>query len=251
MEILLKEPALGDVFNNLQYAFRNKMLVIIIGVCTVDYEGRAGSFLEEGERIIMIKGDGSFLIHRDSGYKPVNWQPPRSKINIRLEDDYLIIESVRPRPLEKLRVKISKVKAVLCTKLVDTGEFYMYLSENELQKVLFENPELIEDGLKSISREKELKSGKVDIYAEDTFGNPVLIEVKRGRISEKEILQLYKYVSEYRVTNPNVRGIIVSPKIDPKAQILLHELRLEYKNIDLVKVSKLFKRFKGTTLLEY
>ncbi len=249
--ILLTNPALIDAYKGFIEAIRNRMTIIVICLCTVDYEGRAGSFLEEGERIIIIKNDGSLLVHRESGYKPVNWQPPGSHTSVRLENSYLIIDSVRPKPIEHLRIRISEVRTFLALKLKDTGEFHMYLSEEELQRVLFEHPQLIEDGLRTITREKELESGKVDIFAEDKFGNPVLIEVKRGRVSEKEVLQLYKYVSEYRVTNPRVRGIIVSPKIDPKAQILLHELNLEYKSVELSKIAKLYKRFKGTTLLDY
>jgi len=242
--IVAISPSFDRAINLLKSAIKSKQLIIIIGSCKVRYSGRAGSYLEEGERVIIIKNDGSLLVHRDVGYKPVNWQPPGSSISIRGENGSIVIFSQRNKPLEKLLITMSNIKVIIAYRLVDVGEFSMYLTEDDLQRILFENPTIIESGLRAVMREKELKSGRVDIFAIDKEGNPVLIEVKRGRVGEKEVLQLYKYVSEIKVTNPNVRGILVSPELEPRAQMLINELGLEYKSVDLVKLSKKYGQFK-------
>jgi hypothetical protein len=51
-------------------------MVTVFGRCTVEYEGRAASTLGPGERLVMLKPDGTVLVHTDEGQKPVNWQPP-------------------------------------------------------------------------------------------------------------------------------------------------------------------------------
>ena len=50
---------------------------ILVARCTVDYVGRLTAHLPEATRVIMVKADGSVLIHSDGGsYKPLNWMSP-------------------------------------------------------------------------------------------------------------------------------------------------------------------------------
>ena len=47
---------------------------VLIATCTVDYSGRLSAHLDPATRVIMLKADGSILIHSDGGsYKPLNW----------------------------------------------------------------------------------------------------------------------------------------------------------------------------------
>ena len=47
---------------------------IVIAECSVDYEGRLRAHLPRATRLLMVKNDGSVLIHSDGGsYKPLNW----------------------------------------------------------------------------------------------------------------------------------------------------------------------------------
>ncbi|MCX6424394.1 MAG: endonuclease NucS, partial [Actinobacteria bacterium] len=56
---------------------------IVIARCTVNYVGRLTAYLPEAVRVIMVKGDGSVLIHSDGGsYKPLNWMSPPCTIRI-------------------------------------------------------------------------------------------------------------------------------------------------------------------------
>ncbi|HUK27893.1 MAG TPA: hypothetical protein VLV31_05680, partial [Candidatus Acidoferrales bacterium] len=66
------KPTLSDAADFLEKAFRGRNFALVIGTCRVDYEGRASSTLESGERILVVKEDGSVLVHRPTGYEPVN-----------------------------------------------------------------------------------------------------------------------------------------------------------------------------------
>ncbi len=95
MTITVKSnPPLPEAAEILEKAFRARSLVIIVGNCRVDYEGRASSTLEWGERIVMIKEDGSVLVHRPTGYEPVNWQPPKCMMSVKLDDGALVVNAV-------------------------------------------------------------------------------------------------------------------------------------------------------------
>ena len=70
---------LAEAVERIREAIRSKRLLIVVGRMEVSYAGRASSILGSGDRVLMIKPDGSVLIHRPMGYEPVNWQPPGSR----------------------------------------------------------------------------------------------------------------------------------------------------------------------------
>lgn len=233
-------PSIPEFKKIFYEGLRRNWTIIILCKCEVFYEGRSKSYLEPGERIIIIKNDKAILIHRPSGYKAVNWQPSGSKIRIEEKNGEIFMISIRERPREKIAIKLLEIFLITVSKLVDTGEFSMYLTEKEMQDILVKNLSIIEKGLRTIAREKELRSGKVDIFAVDKDDNYVIIELKKHRIAEKEVLQLYRYVKELKETNPNVRGIIVGPSIDKDALSTLKSLELEYKLLSLKHLQKLY-----------
>src|SRR4051794_41869832 len=50
---------------------------LIVARCSVDYTGRLTAHLPEALRLIMLKADGSVLVHADAGGdKPLNWMTP-------------------------------------------------------------------------------------------------------------------------------------------------------------------------------
>ena len=50
---------------------------LVVARCQVDYSGRLTAHLPVATRLIMVKSDGSVLIHADGGsYKPLNWMSP-------------------------------------------------------------------------------------------------------------------------------------------------------------------------------
>ena len=82
--------------------------LIIVGKCSVHYLGRAKSKLEPGERILIVKEDGSLLVHRSVGYEPVNWQPPGCIFHVRAKEGMLEVHEVRQKPPESVKVLFDK-----------------------------------------------------------------------------------------------------------------------------------------------
>ena len=51
---------------------------LIVARCEVRYSGRLSAVLPEALRLIMVKSDGSVMVHADhGGYKPSNWNRTR------------------------------------------------------------------------------------------------------------------------------------------------------------------------------
>ena len=54
---------------------------LIVARCEVIYSGRLNAVLPEAVRLLMLKSDGSFLVHADTGgFKPQNWMTPPTVI---------------------------------------------------------------------------------------------------------------------------------------------------------------------------
>jgi len=237
-----------------------KNLILMLARCSVEYEGRGASYLGEGDRLIIIKKDLAFLVHRPTGYSPVNWQPESSFINIECKDDMLIIKAVRARPREIVTVKVSNVYSLLVASgLEDAAEFIEYIDEHEMREVLIKNPDLIEPGLKVISIEKPVEPGFIDMYCTDSKGNIVVIELKRVTASKEAVQQLARYVNAVKASMgiKNVRGILVAPSITKSALQLLNLHGMEFKQINLSKIRSMLKEMKEAkkirerTLLSY
>ena len=54
---------------------------LVIARCSVDYVGRLTAHLPEALRLLIVKADGSVLVHSDGGsYKPLNWMSPPCRL---------------------------------------------------------------------------------------------------------------------------------------------------------------------------
>lgn len=230
MEVLAN-PELEVAEKLIGNAIREKRPAILVGSCVVNYVGRAGSVLPEGERIVILKPDGSLLVHRKEKREPVNWNPPGCTASARLGKEGLRIISKRKRPKEVLLVLFKGLKLAASFELVDREELYLVGSERDLIDLIFENPGLIEDGFKPLEREKPTRYGMIDLYGVDRDGNGVVIEFKRGRAELAGVSQLERYVAELKERDGKVRGILVAPAITSSALKLLKECRLEYVRI--------------------
>ncbi|ADG90478.1 endonuclease NucS [Thermosphaera aggregans] len=253
---ILENPDLESALKTIKEGLMRNHLLIIIGECYIDYEGRSASKLGLGERIVIIKQDGAVLVHRPKGYSPVNWQPSTTTIEVWLRSgEGLSLLAVRNRPREYLRILFTKIFTIIEGVFHDSAEFVMYLSESEIRDIIFENPDLLEPGFKPLEKEKRIGQGAVDIYGLDSNNNHVLVEIKRVMGDREAVLQLYNYVENYKngVEN-NVRGILLAPSFTPGALELLAKLKLEFKEIDLRKLrllSQSSKKKPNSTLFEY
>ncbi len=207
------------------------------------YTGRAKSKLEPGERILIMKEDGSLLVHRNVGYEPVNWQPSGCIFHTQTKEDVLEVHAVRQKPRESVTVFFDRIYMVSAISLQDSGEFALYASEEDMQKAILLEPSLIEEGFKPLSYEKKVEPGFVDVYGVDANGKLIVAEIKRKTAGKEAALQLAKYIEAVKgKTNREVRGILVAPDIAKDVQKLLATLGLEYKMVDPKKCAEILKK---------
>lgn len=209
-------------------------LVLVVGRCEIDYRGRAASHLAPGDRALLFKPDGTFLVHTARGLKPVNWQPPGSAFHAAIEEGRLVLTSHRSKPPETVRVTMLDTLAVEAFDLRDGAALDLEGTEDELAHLIAESPDLVEPGFVPWGMERESRRGPMDLYGEDAKGNRVVVEVKRRAAGVEEVSQLRRYVEKEREARKGtVRGILVAPRISPKAQRFLLEAGLEFVHLDL------------------
>lgn len=206
-------------------------LVTAFGRCRVDYEGRASSTLGAGDRLLVLKPDGTALVHTDEGQKPVNWQPPGCTHDVTIDGDLLCVHSQRETPREDLLVQFDRVDHVAAFDGSDERDLTLSGTEEDLRDRLLETPTLLEPGFEPRATERETSAGAVDIYGEDSEGNAVVVELKRRRVGPDAVSQLNRYVAALERdlhAGTNVRGILVAPSITDRAGTLLEERDLEF-----------------------
>ena len=250
--VALENPSMEKAVELVRKALSERRVLVIVGNCWVDYRGRASSKLEPGERIVVIKGDGSVLVHRPSGYEPVNWQPPGCLFQTHVVDGVLQVRAVRKKPVESVKLFFDRVYLVSALSLVDAGEFSLYASEEDMQKAILLEPSLLEVGFKPIAYEKKVEPGFIDVYGVDEAGRFVVVEIKRKTAGRGAVLQLSKYVESIKsMVNREVRGVLVAPHLGKGVQRLLETLGLDFRLLDPRKCAEILTRSKIKKLEEF
>jgi RecB family endonuclease NucS len=246
-------PTLSEAAETLEKAFRARRLALVIGNCRVDYEGRASSTLEWGERIAMIKQDGSVLVHSPTGYEPVNWQPPKCVVSVRSDEGALVLTASRPQPKETVSLEFKEITLAATGTLADSGEFALHVTEQQMKQAILIAPDLVEAGMKPLQQEKSLgEAGFTDIFAEDKKGNLVVVEIKRVAASKDAVMQLQRYLDTLRKRiNRPIRGMIVAPELRRNAQPALDSLKLEFVGLAPEKCFNVLKSRKDTKLSQF
>lgn len=248
----VENPTVEEAAEFVRKALSKRKALVIVGNCWVEYRGRASSKLKPGERIVLIKEDGSVLVHRPTGYEPVNWQPPGCLFQTSTSDGVLEIRAVRRKPSESVRVFFDRVYLLSAFSLVDDGEFSLYASEEDMQRAILVEPEIVESGFKPITYEKRVEPGFVDVYGIDKDGKLVVVEIKRKTAGRDAALQLARYVDSVRSTvSREVRGLLVAPRLAKGVQRVLVTLGLDFKALDPRKCAEILSRSETRRLEEF
>jgi RecB family endonuclease NucS len=227
-------------------------MLLIVGRCWVNYTGRAKSKLQPGERVLIVKEDGSLLVHRSVGYEPVNWQPPGCIFHTQAKRNVLEVHAVRRKPAESVRVFFDSIQLISSLKLKDSGEFSLYASEEDMQEAILLRPSLIEEDLKIISYEKKVEPGFVDVYAMDKNGRLVVIEIKRKTASREAAVQLARYIDAIKAkATRQVRGILAAPNMGKDVQRMLAALGLEFIQLDPRRCADILRKAETRKLAEF
>jgi hypothetical protein len=247
---VLTQPTLTEAAKLIEKAFAQRRTLIVAGTCHVHYVGRASSTLEAGERMLIIKADGSLLVHRPVGYEPVNWQSSGSIFHVQVRDESsLEVHAVRQKPRENVKITFTDVLMVSALSLDDSGEFLLYASEEDMHKAILLKPELLEDGFKPIGYEKKVEPGFVDVYGVDKDGRLVVVEVKRKTAGKEAVLQLARYIDAIKEkANRELRGVLVAPSLGKNVQRMLAAMGLEFKALDPKQCAEVLKKAESTKL---
>ena len=199
---------------------------IVVARCQIDYAGRLTAHLPLATRVLMIKADGSVLVHSDGGsYKPLNWMSPPCTLREGLNEDgqtEWIVTSTKTD--DTLRILLEDIVTDSSHDLgVDPG-LQKDGVEKHLQALLAEHPASLAEGLTLVRREFPTAIGPVDLMCRDALGASVAVEIKRrGDIDGVE--QLTRYLELLNrdpllTTNGPVRGIFAAQEIKPQARVL-------------------------------
>ena len=188
---------------------------LVIARCTVDYTGRLSTHLPSAVRLLVVKADGSVLVHADGGgYKPLNWMAAPCTLQ---EDEGRW--QVRNRSGETMTIALEEVlhdsshQLGLDPGLVKDGV------EKQLQELLAERCQAIGPGLSLVRREYPTDIGPVDLLCRDEGGGYVAVEIKRrGEIDGVE--QLTRYLERLRLGLDGVRGVFAALSFAPQAKVL-------------------------------
>jgi RecB family endonuclease NucS len=238
MEKLVRNPDFSEADQLLEEYLRRNFTVQINGLCSVNYQGRAKSKLDRGERLVIKKQDSALLVHGPDNYQPKNWQPEVHswKVEIDRENDELVLEARRTNPEELVEIRFETVDMVMVDQLVDKSDLKIRGHEVDIHESIKESAEIVEEGLKIIKHERETPAGFIDLFCRDVDDNYTVIEVKRNP-DYNTVLQLQRYVDEIEDEfSGDIRGILVAPKMTDKVLDYLEERGLEFVEVDMEDV---------------
>lgn len=204
----------------------------MIARCSVDYDGRLTAHLPMATRLLMVKADGSVLVHSDGGsYKPLNWMSPPCAMAEVEPDELEAADGVRSvwvvahgKSEDRLRVRLFEVLHDSAHDLgVDPGLIKDGV-EAHLQKLLAEHIHTLGTGWSLVRREYMTAIGPVDILARDHDRAHVAIEIKRrGEIDGVEQLTRYLELMNRDPLLAPVTGIFAAQEIKPQARTLAED----------------------------
>ena len=205
---------------------------LVIARCSVDYAGRLSAHLPLATRLLMVKGDGSLLVHSDGGsYKPLNWMSPPCTLEAAEPDDEQraagIVELwkvTHKKTADQLVVSIHEVLHDSAHELGADPGLQKDGVEAHLQQLLAEQIELLGEGHRLVRREYMTAIGPVDILATDAAGGSVAVELKRrGDIDGVEQLTRYLELMNRDPRLAPVRGVFAAQEIKPQARTLAED----------------------------
>lgn len=212
---------------------------LVIATCSVDYEGRLRAHLPRAKRLLMVKNDGSVLIHSDGGsYKPLNWMSPPARLHVApraefegtsigdgIDEDVIELWTVQAaKSDDRLSIRIYSKEHDSAHDLgIDPGLIKDGV-EADLQRLLAEQIEVLGDGHTLVRREFPTAIGPVDILAKDAHGATVAVELKRvGDIDGVEQLTRYLDLLNRDPLLRPVKGIFAAQRIKPQARTLAED----------------------------
>ena len=202
---------------------------LVIARCSVDYAGRLAAHLPLATRLIMVKADGSVLVHSDGGsYKPLNWMSPPCRLSESATEWVVTGKSG-----ETLTVHIEEIISDTSFALGEDPGLVKDGVESHLQELLAVQLHLLGEGWRLVRREYPTPIGPVDLMCRNALGTSVAIEVKRrGEIDGVEQLTRYLDLLNRDPMLAPVHGIFAAQEIKPQARVLAQDRGIRCVTLD-------------------
>jgi RecB family endonuclease NucS len=208
---------------------------LIVARCSVDYTGRLTAHLPEALRLIILKADGSVLVHADAGgYKPLNWMTPPTAIS---EDgDTIVVRKLKGE--DRLEIRLAEVMSDVDHLMdFDADRLSKDGVEADLQVALAGAPHFCGEGFRLVRREWPTDIGPVDLMCRDEADGWIAVEIKRiGTIEAVE--QLARYLERIRLDpgKADCRGVLAAQLIKPQAKVLAEARGIACVEVDLAEL---------------
>ncbi|HEY4279379.1 MAG TPA: endonuclease NucS [Conexibacter sp.] len=206
---------------------------LIVARCEVRYTGRLDALLPEALRLIMIKADGSVMVHADhGGYKPSNWMTP--PVAVEESAEHIVVRKFAGATEDRLDIRIVEVLSDVTHDMGEAAALEKDGVEAHLQELLAEQPQWCGEGFRLVRREWPTDIGPVDLMCRDGDDGWIAVEIKRlGTIDAVE--QLTRYLERIRLdpTMGQCRGVLAAQSIKPQARVLAEARGIACVEVDL------------------
>ena len=193
---------------------------LIVARCEVTYSGRLSAVLPEALRLLMIKSDGSVMVHADSGgYKPSNWMTAPTVIEE--EPGRIVVRKRAGATEDQLDIRVVEVLSDVTHDMGEAAALEKEGVERDLQLLLADRPGACGEGFRLVKREWPTDIGPVDLMCRDEEDGYVAVEIKRvGTIDAVE--QLARYLERIRLEPGfgDCRGVLAAQVLKPQARVL-------------------------------
>jgi RecB family endonuclease NucS len=207
---------------------------LIVARCEVSYTGRLSTVLPTAVRLVVLKADGSMMVHADSGgYKPQNWMTAPTVVDIEGEPPTRI-EVRKLRGEERIEIAIDEVLLDMTHDMGEAAGLEKDGVERDLQELLAASPQRCGEGFRLVRREWPTDIGPVDLMCRDGGDGWVAVEIKRvGTIDAVE--QLSRYLERIRLdpAMSDCRGVLAAQQIKPQASVLAAARGIACVEVDL------------------
>ena len=207
---------------------------VIVARCEVEYTGRLSARLPEALRLLLLKADGSVLVHADAGgYKPLNWMTPPTAIEE--SEGRIVVRKLKGE--DALDIRISELVSDVTYDMGSPDETAGLVKdgvERDLQELLADRPEWCGEGFRLVRREWPTDIGPVDLMCRDEEDGWVAVEIKRvGTIDAVE--QLHRYLERIRLDPAlgDCRGVLAAQVLKPQARVLAQSRGIACVEVDL------------------
>jgi hypothetical protein len=206
---------------------------LIVARCEVTYTGRLTARLPEALRLLMLKADGSVMVHADTGgYKPQNWMTPPTVVEE--SPERIVVRKRAGSTEDRLDIRIVEVLSDVTHDMGDAEPLEKDGVERDLQEALAAAPGHCGEGFRLVRREWPTDIGPVDLMCRDSGDEWIAVEIKRvGTIDAVE--QLSRYLERIRLDPAlaGCRGVLAAQTVKPQARVLAEARGLAWVEVDL------------------